>query len=497
MKLPVLAAALLCGLAVLRPAQAQAPAALPGMRISAEDSRGLQIARDLAPRVVRVTGRRGLGAQAAGEGGYGLIVGEVADDTGGAMLVIVTPDHIVRDPAQPDRRFQPPMVTFRADGAVRQLPAELMADRVAPAAGDLAVIKVPRPSDFRLQRTAMSLTSILLPGSPVWQAGRRNEVAPANQPGVYRHNDADGWMLFDGLENDGVTAGSVVVSSEGIVGMMMGPLERERALSRVASINFIATRVRAWGHAWDIDDPGDDQRVTPSLVRPPGALTGLELLPIRLVTLLPSEIATRSSWVPKGARLSTWADAPARLFASPRRDSAVVGSIPAGIHLPQDAWRQGAYEVGQKLDGGAWFLVQTGGDALGWAAGKDVVEIWPPAEVAGMSGGKVVREWTSPAGRPALLRDTGNAFELETSLPCRRPLCNVLLAYTPAPPSAGATVPSFQVQPISGMWREGDTVALRLLLPRRVADARTTRLMGCIGIDEDCAEEALIPPATP
>ena len=497
MKRAVLVAALLCGLALVRPVQAQVQPALSGQRIAVEEPRGLQLAHDLAPRVVRVTGRRGSGAQAAGEGGYGLIVGEIPDDKGGAVLVIVTPDHIVRDPTKPDRRFQPPMVTFRSGDTARQIPAELMPDRVPPATGDLAVLKLPRPSDFRLHRALMTLTSIMLPGSVAWQVGRRSEVAPNLQPGQFRHSDADGWMLFEGFENDGVTAGSIVVSNEGIVGLLMGPDERDASLSRVASINFVATRLRAWGHPWDIDEPGGEPRIAASPGRSSGALTGLELAPIHLVTLLPSEIASRTSWVPPGARLSTWAESPARLYAAPRRDSAVVGAIPAGMYLPQEAWRQGAYDIGQKLDGGAWFLVQTGGEPLGWAAGKDIIEIWPTAEVAGLSGGKVLREWTSPAGRPALLRDTVTAFELETSLVCRRALCNTLLAYTPPPPARGAMIPTFQVVPIAGSWREGDTVALRLLLPRRVAETRGTRLVGCIGHDDDCAEEPLIPPATP
>ncbi|MCX7382501.1 MAG: hypothetical protein NT133_14030, partial [Alphaproteobacteria bacterium] len=260
MKVPVLVAALLASLALLRPGhgEAQAPAPPTGLRTAADEPRGMQFAREIAPRVVRVTGRRGVGAQAAGEGGYGLIVGEVRDDSGGATLVIVTPDHVVRDPAQPDRRFPPAMVTFRSGDTVRQVPAELTADRVPPAAGDLAVLKVPRPADFRLQRTVMALTSILLPGSPAWQVGRRGEVTPMNQPGQFRHSDADGWMLFEGFENDGVTAGSVAVGEQGIIGLMMGPDERDKSLSRVASINFVATRMRAWGLAWDIEDPGDE-----------------------------------------------------------------------------------------------------------------------------------------------------------------------------------------------------------------------------------------------
>ncbi len=510
---PVLLAILLAGLNLAGPAlgqtaapdQASNPATTPApvsarpgaITLMPAEPKGLLLAREVAARVVRVTGRRGGLPQQPGLTGYGLVVGEVPDDTGGATLVIATPDHLVRDPAQPDRRLSPPLVTFGSGTTARQVTAELLEERVAPNQGDLAVLRVARPPDFRLSRVTMALTSIILPGTAAWQVGRRGVTEPLTDPVRYRHDDVVGWMLFEGLENDGATAGSVVVGEQGVIGMMMGPQESDKTLSRIASINFIATRMRAWGQAWDIEAQGGEVSQRPAVSGSAGVPTRLDLAPIRLVALLPAEVTARSSWVPAGARLSPWAETPVRLLASPRREAAVVGNLPAGMYLPQDAWRMGAYDIVHKLDGGAWFLVQTGGEPVGYAAGKDVVEIWPQAEVTGLAGGKVVREWTSSAGRPALLRDIGTAYEIETSLPCRLPFCRTLLVYTPAPPMPGAIIPTFQMRPVTGIWREGDAVAIRLQVPRRVVETRGTRLMACVGSDADCAEEPLLPAATP
>src|SRR6185295_9428758 len=109
------------------------------------------------------------------------------------------------------------------------------------------------------------------------------------------------------------------------------------------------------------------------------------------------------------------------------------------------------------------------------------------------SGGKVIREWTTAGGKTAVLRDVGPAFELETTVTCRVIFCDSIVVFTPAPPSPGAIVPSFQAPPHIGSWKQGDVISLRLSLPRRIVETANAKLMACVGRDDDCEPQPLLP----
>jgi len=195
-----------------------------------------------------------------------------------------------------------------------------------------------------------------------------------------------------------------------------------------------------------------------------------------------------------GARVSPWTDSPIRLFGAPRSAAPQIGTLPAGITLPGRVLMNGAYAVIDKLDSGAWFLLAVEGRPVGYVTANDIVEIWPLPEATGMAGGKVVREWTAAAGKVAALRDAGNAYELETAVTCAKDSCDMIIAYTPAPPNEGATLPTFQTPPLLGHWQRGDVITLRLQLPRRIVEVPGTKLMACTGREGNCIQETLLPP---
>jgi hypothetical protein len=475
-------AVLLLGLALAAPARAQAPPT------------GFDRARALASRVVGVVGRYSPGLP--GKTGFGLIVGEDADPKGGTLLVIIAPDDLVRDPAAPGATFEPPRVSFSTapDGGA---PARLLSEHVAPEDGNLAVLTLPRPPSYTVPAAAMADGDALLPGAPGWLVGSSEGWTVDPIPGHFALQDRIGWLIFDGLEKTAPVLGGVVVGAGGVVGLVVAATADGRQ-SRVLPLTYAALRLRAWGHDWSLPLGGAASPAVAAPVAAPAvpvpSASSLQLSPMRIVQLLPAEAAARASWTPPGARLSPWRDAPARLFAAPRREAGQVGMLPAGRLLPPEIWSRGAYDVAGKLDGGAWFLVATAGQPLGYVSGNDVVEVWPVPPTTGQSGGKVVREWTASSGRAALLRDIGTAFEIETSAVCHQPMCGSVSVFTPVPPLPGAILPSFQVTPTDGTWHQDDVLPIRLLLPRRVVETDGVRLLACVGDAFTCAPETLYPP---
>ena len=484
---------------------------------------GLQQARNFLDRMVRVFGRQVPGA--TGEAGYGVIVGEQPGAQGAIMLVIIIPDHLVRDPARPEARFAAPAVVFPADPA-RAVAAQLLDQHLPPAEGDLAVIIVPKPAGARYRPAAMVNTELILAGAPAWQNGRPTDLVPNAVPGRFALRDRAGWLTYEGLDNAPASQGAAVIGERGLIGILVGPAVPERQLTRVLPVDLIAARLRGWGLPWDLAAPEgvsaaaqggglaamtgaraggglaasampagpvDAQSASSSGASPAGA-AALQVAPLQIVMLLPAEAAARTSWIPPGAKVSPWSDTPVRLFSSPRRESPQIATVPAGRYLPAPLLSRGAYDIVSKIDGGAWFLLEISGQPIGYASGNDVVEVWPMQQTAGLTGGKVLREWTAAAGQVGVLRDVGNAFELETAVTCKNDLCESIVVYTPPPPEPGAIIPTFQVLGLSGNWKRDDVMALRLLVPRRIVETAGTKLYACVGRDNDCDQQTLLPP---
>jgi hypothetical protein len=457
-----------------------------------------QRAHSFLDRMVRITTR--VTPDATGVIGYGFVVGERATAQGQPGYLIVTADHLVRDPGNSTARYQPPRVTFYAD-LTRNAVAEVLDVRLPPQQGDLAVLVVPKPSIPPPQAAVMGDTQALLPGMATWQLGLGGLWLAPSASARFALREPAGWLNFDGLDGSPGSAGGAVVTELGLVGMVVGPRPGPNAPVRVVPVELMAAKFREWGLAWNIPTAGAPTPAVPGTgnvatnapsnrpATPPRSAAS-EFGPITIVTLLPFELATRGSWTPPDARVSPWARSGAVLFGAPRKDANRVGALPAGYLLPQDLWTRGAYEIGNRIDNGAWFLLGTPGQPLGYVAGTDMVEVWPAEKPGTPPEGKVVRELALTGGK-AVLRDAGTHYDLTVSLTCDLAYCDSVLIYTPIPPSPGAITPTFQVPRISGSWQQNDTTEVHLPLPRALVETKGTQLVTCFGLQNACHEQRL------
>jgi hypothetical protein len=485
LRLPVLCllARLVPALLAASPAQGQ-PRWQPTRPVAQQSPQGLEHARAFLDRMVRVTAR---GPDGTALSGYGIIVGDGATEQGAPALVIVTADHLLRGPAGQD---PPRAATITPFGNLGASPDTIVsAKHLPPGQGDLAVVLIPRASTARFRPVPAAGTLALLAGTPAWQSGRQGQWQPADSPGRFALRDPTGWLTFDGLDSSPAAAGSAVLTDAGLAGMLVGP---DGGASRVLAVEQIAARLREWGFRWDL--PSGTDAATAG--KQPEAAK-FRLQPVQLVPLLPSEAASRASWVPPGARLSPWADTQIPLFSAPHKDTTRIGTLPPGTQLPVPLWASGAYEIQRKFDDGAWFLVGAAGtdgllQPLGYAPGADVIEIWPPAPPAQVEAGRLVREWAAGARR-ARLRDAGTHYSLTVPVACTRDFCDGIAVYTLRAPDPGAITPAFQMLPIAGAWQRGQVAEITVMLPRRIVETDGTTLMACMGLAGSCDPQKLLP----
>ena len=471
--------------------------------------------------VVRVDGQ-------TPEEAFGFVAGELAVPGGGTTVLLVTADHFIREPARGGAAPQRISVLIYGDlGHVR--PATLLEQRLPPALGDLAVLAVALPTGSGLSPARYMEGHDFVPGSLMWQVGRPGSWQPAAIAGRFSLYDPKGWLTIDGLEAVRGAAGGAVLGARGLAGMMVSDQPEPGGISRVVPADVLAAKFQEWGLPWGLALPegstqapgtasiaGATGSAAPSLTgqataampapvdagpSPGRAQGGAQTAgispgparlgpPIAMVPISGTELQARGAWFPPGARVSPWYRRGAVLWAAPRKESTPVSTIPAGRNLPRLVWQSGAYEITQKLDGGAWFLVATAGQVLGYVAGNDLVELWPvPPDPA--QAGSVVREW-GPAPLRAVLRDAKTHYDLSAVVTCKREYCSTVQVYTPEPPADGAVVPTFHVPRIDGSWQQKASIRLHVWLPRRVVESKGVRLMACVGRDADCDEQPML-----
>jgi hypothetical protein len=470
----------------------------------AQDSapRGMQVATAFLDRMVRLTVQPT--PDSLGVEGFGFVVGEQRSAEGTLAVIIVTADHLLRDPARGGAPPYAVYVTFHADLSTSK-PAVVLTPRLAPDAGDLAVLAMAKPANINFPPAYVADARGLLPGDLVWQDGRSGIWTPAAQAGRFALRDAAGWLLFDGIDGGPAAAGSALLSERGLVGMVVAPTT-PGAPPRALGADTIAAKFSEWGINWALPPASAESAAAKPLasitaggaaayggsaesrqaaaatpgIRPigPRATEAGANAPGLLVEPMAADAArARSSWVPAGARVSPWQDRAASLLAAPRPEAARISALPQGLQLPRTVWLAGAYEVVRKLDGGAWFLLASDGNEIGYASGRDVIELWPLP--AGPPAGRVVRDWVLEADRHAVLRDAGTHYDLSQT-------------FTPMPPAEGAIAPTFWTAPRRGHWRAGEVVPLHVLLPRAVVETPGARLLACIGLDAQCPEVTIL-----
>ncbi len=521
----LLGAALPCVLLAGHAPRALAQNLMPDAPVAA----GMQQAQAMLDRMVRVVGRQVAGG--TGVEGYGFIVGTHPMADGKPGLLIALPDHVVRDPTAPGAAFAPPRVIFFANLA-QGVAGEVLAMRLPPEQGDLAMIVAPGRASGAFPSVGVADPRALLPGASAWQVGRPEGWQPSPRPGRFDGREDSGWLRFEGLDLGAGGAGGAVLTGQGLAGMLVS--EQAGGAAHVLPVDLMAAKIRGWGLIWDF--PPAHAAPTPQgaaaslamLTMPEGTRGGagavagmpgaapapaapeaaaipairpgpvpdrmLALAPVPVVPMSSAELAARASWAPAGARLSPLAAGAAPLFALPRKDSQIVGALPPGTQLPQLVWSRGAYELQRRLDGGAWFLVGSEGQPIGYAQGGMLVELWPSLPAQAPPAGKLVRDWGMPGDAHATLRDAGTHYELSATVICQRASCNSVLVYTPPPPAPGAVLPTLRIMTIEGNWPQNAAIPVHLQLPRGVVDSSGTKLLACVGRDTDCDAQPLLPP---
>jgi hypothetical protein len=185
----------------------------------------------------------------ADEHGFGVVVG--ADDT---FVYIATARHVVG-----------PSAAIVVHGCLEALPQGMAAERlrgVDAAEEDLALLRVPRPRDYRVAVRALAPTARVAVRDPAWLLGRDDVCAVLPRSGaVAARPDARAAWRIDMPGVLGGSSGAPVATGRGIVGITT---DSDNANITALDIEQIARRVRAGGGRFDLVDarnepPNDPQ----------------------------------------------------------------------------------------------------------------------------------------------------------------------------------------------------------------------------------------------
>ncbi len=200
---------------------------------------GPALAQRLLAGVVRVH---------ADEHGFGLVVGADA-----GFVYIATARHVVGASA-----------TIAVHGCMTALPQDLAAERVAgfdAAADDLALLRVPRPADYRIAARALAPAARVAVSDAVWLLGRDDACAVLPRTGaVALRPDARALWRVDMPGVLGGSSGAPVATGRGIVGITT---DSDNANITALDIAQIARRVRDAGGRFDLVEARNEPPTDP------------------------------------------------------------------------------------------------------------------------------------------------------------------------------------------------------------------------------------------
>jgi uncharacterized protein len=207
---------------------------------------------DLQSNVVKIVAVLGRGSSEVVQEGFGFIVGEQGDE-----LVLVTANHVVRAKGAEDKA---PQIYFFENQSTH-LTGRLEPVYLRPDEGDLAVVLVPNPH-FKLVTDAIDPAPCCARGRRVWEIGRRGnwsvQIAPASVLQIL----PNGVILVEGLLAEDTSSGGPLVSSNGIMGMIV---RVSGFFSEARPIDLIRKQVsERWHYPWQLG---------PAAPSPPGVVT--------------------------------------------------------------------------------------------------------------------------------------------------------------------------------------------------------------------------------
>ena len=204
---------------------------------------GGDLSLDLRQNVVRVTARWKNGAA---YDGFGFLVGARA-----GTLYVVTADHVVRGDS-PDAIDQNPKVTFFGDKGA-EYTAELLATRLTPAEGDIAILRLPAPAGFVFRRAATAPARTPR-GASVWFVGLLRDWFVPSRSGSVNRVEPNGSIVVEGLNVKVGTSGAPLISAAGIVGMVVADTGM---FARATPVDLIERAVKDWGYPWELTAASD------------------------------------------------------------------------------------------------------------------------------------------------------------------------------------------------------------------------------------------------
>jgi TPR repeat protein len=201
-------------------------------------STGSDLSLDLRHNVVRVTA---LWKSGAVYDGFGFVVG-----ARNGSLYVVTADHVVRGDG-PDAIDQTPKVSFFDDQG-KEYKTELLATRLPPWEGDVAVLRLEAPAGLTWRRAAVAAGRARR-GTSLWFVGLQRDWFVPIQPGFVNRIEPGGSMIAEGLNIRVGTSGAPLISDAGIVGMVVAD---SGTFARATPVELIERAVKDWGYPWEL-----------------------------------------------------------------------------------------------------------------------------------------------------------------------------------------------------------------------------------------------------
>ncbi len=195
------------------------------------------LANDLKNNVVRIVSRSSDGSPRSG---FGFVVGERF-----GLIYIVTADHVVRDSAPTPSA--PGLYFFKDQG--KEYRGDLLATRLPPGSGDVAVIRTQPPPGFSWRRDVLARVSPRR-GDDVWFIGLGEQWFVPARPGAVGSVEPS-TIRFEQLSVRYGTSGAPLIARTGIVGLVVRDAD---VYAEATPIEVIDRAIRDWQYPWDLKE---------------------------------------------------------------------------------------------------------------------------------------------------------------------------------------------------------------------------------------------------
>ena len=343
---------------------------------------------ELRRNVVRVTAQW---ASGTAYDGFGFIIGER-----GGFLYVATADHVVRG-SGPEAIDRAPVVAFFQDQGA-EYKAELLATRLQPSEGDLAVLRIRTPPKLAWRRDVVAAGQTKR-GTEIRFIGLQRDWFVPMRPGIVNSVEPVGTIIGEGINIKVGTSGAPLISDGGIVGMVVVDTG---AFARATPIDLIERAFKSWNHPWQLSSAPPPVHECDRLAGSPGD-------PRRfagVVGVRSTEIDTNKAIQACTAATNEYAQAPRFAFQLGRAFTA------AGKHTDSLSWYRKAADQGYasaQASLGSMYEHGRGGLAKD---DKEAVRLYRLAADQGVTTAQAQLGFMYEQGRGGLAKDEKEAVRL-------------------------------------------------------------------------------------